>query len=156
MRPSKDETWIRIARELAAQSTCLRRHVGCVLIDTRGHVDGTGWNGNAAGEKHCNERDLSPDEPTYPNACSGARAASGTNLDWCEAIHAEQNALLQCSDPWMLRTCYCTASPCMTCTKLLLNTGCQRIVFLEDYPHNDAARKLWEKAGREWIKIEAV
>ncbi len=33
---------------------------------------------------------------------------------------------------------------------MLLNTGCGRIVFVDRYAHDDAARALWEKAGRSW------
>jgi len=49
-----------------------------------------------------------------------------------------------------IHTAYVTTAPCMTCTKLLLNTGCQRIIFLESYPHSEA-KALWESASREWV-----
>jgi len=92
-----------------------------------------------------------PDQPRiiYPHACSGAAAESGTMLDSCEAIHAEQNALLQCQDVRQIHTCYVTTSPCVTCTKLLLNTSCQRIIYQLPYPQPEA-KALWEKAGRTW------
>jgi deoxycytidylate deaminase len=45
-----------------------------------------------------------------------------------------------------------TASPCVTCCKLLLNTSCERIVFAEVYPHSEAQR-LWETAGRVWTHL---
>ena len=41
--------------------------------------------------------------------------------------------------------------PCMTCTKLLLNTSCKRIVYIEDYPHQEA-KELWTRNGRELIQ----
>lgn len=78
----------------------------------------------------------------YPHSCAGAQSPSGTNLDGCQAIHAEQNALLQCKDIYDIHTCYTTASPCVTCVKLLMNTSCQRIVFAEEYPQ-PAAKELW-------------
>src|SRR3990167_8057918 len=81
-----------------------------------------------------------------------AQAPSGTNLDGCQAIHAEQNALLQCRDMYAIHTAYVTASPCMTCCKLLLNTSCQRIVYVEEYPHS-AAKDLWTGAGRSWEQL---
>lgn len=144
----------------AQRSTCLRRQVGCVLLNVRGHVLATGYNGVAAGQNHCNEPTHLEDHPTknvrvlsYGNACPGAQAASGTQLDGCYAIHAEQNAMLQCRDVYDIETAYVTASPCVTCTKLLLNTGCQRIVFLEEYPHGDA-KTLWTNSRREWQKLE--
>jgi dCMP deaminase len=93
--------------------------------------------------------------PVYAHACSGAASPSGTNLDACEAIHAEQNALLQCHDVFDIHTCYVTASPCVTCTKLLLNTGCQRIVFVEEYPQPEAGR-LWKKSHRQWLHVSEV
>lgn len=167
-RPDKDTYFISMAQLVATRATCLRRSVGCVLVDARGHVLATGYNGVAAGMPHCNELvdkillcDTRPNfsthhmmdvEPHYPHACPGAQSPSGTNLDACQAIHAEQNALLQCHDVFDIDTCYCTVSPCITCTKLLMNTSCRRIVYSEDYPHN-AAKDLWLKAGRRWLKI---
>lgn len=167
--------------------------MGCVMLNARGHVIATGYNGVAAGLPHCNDmvgvpvfhddprvadgghrwvfdggptikfikswlatsgnRQCVGHEKTYPHACSGAHATSGTNLDGCQAIHAEQNALLQCRDVYDIDICYVTASPCITCTKLLLNTGCKRIVFAEEYPH-PAAGELWKSSGREWVKLE--
>lgn len=165
MRPSKDQWGLELAKVVASRATCLRRQVGCVLVDARGRVLATGYNGVAAGQPHCNERVaqgmmisgvLNPQDLSnvvalvdYPHACPGAQSPSGTNLDGCEAIHAEQNALLQCRDVDAIDACYCTASPCITCVKLLLNTSCSRIVFLEAYPHK-AAEALWAKAGRAW------
>lgn len=60
--------------------------------------------------------------------------------------------MLQCRDVYAIHTAYVTASPCMTCIKLLLNTTCERIVFVEEYPHPEA-RKLWESAGRAWEQL---
>lgn len=151
MRPSRDEWAMKLALLTAQRTTCCRRAVGCVLLNARGHVLATGYNGVAAGLPHCNEHDQF--HPTgFPHACSGATAPSGTNLDGCQAIHAEQNALLQCKDIYQIHTAYVTASPCMTCAKLLLNTSCERIVYVEEYPHNEAG-KLWTGAGRAWEQL---
>lgn len=163
MRPSRDEWAMKLAMLTAQRTTCCRRAVGCVLLNERGHVIATGYNGVATGLPHCNE-EYSPPEyhdacgelvlpvTRYIHACSGANAPSGTNLDGCQAIHAEQNAMLQCKNVYEIHTAYVTASPCMTCTKLLLNTSCKRIVFVEEYPHNEA-QKLWESSGRSWEQI---
>lgn len=167
MRPSRDEWALRMAFLVSQRSTCVRRSVGCVLLNARGHVLATGYNGVAAGLPHCNEvkmvgadyKDLSggvsmPQRmvPSFPHACSGAHSPSGTNLDGCQAIHAEQNALLQCKDVYDIETAYVTASPCMTCVKLLMNTSCTRIVFAEEYTHKDA-QHLWASAHRQWIHL---
>lgn len=156
MRPTLDQYFTQMATLVATRSTCLRRSVGCVLVNARGHVLATGYNGVAAGQPHCNEEkdfDYRYEgrvivDRIHPHACSGARAESGTNLDGCGAIHAEQNALLQCRDVWAIETAYATTLPCLTCAKLLLNTSCQRIVYREEYPHAEAVTTLWRSAGR--------
>jgi tRNA(Arg) A34 adenosine deaminase TadA len=79
----------------------------------------------------------------------------GKGLDLCEAIHAEQNALLQCRDTKEIEVAYVTASPCVTCVKLFMNTGCKRIVFLEEYPHS-AAKELWKGEWTHHGTIEHV
>lgn len=175
MRPTGDEWAMSLALATAKRATCLRRAVGCVLLSARGHVLATGYNGVAVGLPHCNEStgfdfvyangidktkpltsQSTGQSPCYNNACPGAHAPSGTQLDACQAIHAEQNALLQCRDVYAIETCYVTASPCVTCVKLLMNTSCQRIVFVEEYPHQEA-RELWVgKVGRTWDCLEAL
>lgn len=167
MRPSRDQWAMGLAQLTALRATCLRRRVGAVLLNERGHVLATGYNGVAAGLPHCNEEKpgladyvvvpgmYRPPVTKHPHACEGARAPSGQSLDACQAIHAEQNAMLQCRDVYAIHTAYVTASPCITCCKLLLNTSCQRIVFLEEYPHA-AAKELWLSAGRRWDKLEGA
>ena len=146
MRPSRDEWGLKLVQDVALRATCVRRAVGAVLMNSRGQILATGYNGVAAGLPHCNEG--------YP--CEGADAPSGTNLDACEAVHAEQNALLQCRDIYDIETCYVTVSPCVTCTKLLMNTSCTRIVFLEEYTQSVTPEGLWRKdCNRRWVKGDA-
>ena len=134
IRPSRDEYFLQMAQLVATRSTCLSRQVGCVLVNARGHVLATGYNGPASGLPHC-------------GSCH--RKQSGEGLDLCPATHAEQNALLQCRDVYQVATLYVTVSPCVTCTKLFLNTSTQRIVFFEEYPHPQS-KQLWETSGRLW------
>lgn len=136
-RPNVDDYFLAMAELVATRSTCCRRNVGCVLVDSRNHVLATGYNGVAAGVAHC------IDVP-----CPGANLPSGTGLDKCEAIHAEQNAILQCKDVAAIKTAYITTSPCHTCTKLLMNTGCKRIVFIKAYT-DESPKELWKG---EWIE----
>lgn len=157
-RATLDLWAMSLALATAKRSTCLRRAVGCVLLDVRGRVLGTGYNGVARGLPHCNELVMSKPAPfsltTYPHACAGAHAPSGQDLDRCEAVHAEVNACLQCTDPDAIHTCYVTVSPCVPCTKLLMNTGCSRIAYFEPYAHDAAAAALWAKVpGRLWDQI---
>lgn len=182
MRPSRDTWAMGMAVLTAERTTCLKRKVGCVLLNARGHVLATGNNGVASGQPHCNEvtnnlinpaivdrwkkytaggikkespilikdwkeRGLAETVPVHGQACRHWDLPPGQ--DKCEAIHAEQNALLQCRDVYDIDTAYVTLSPCMACAKLLLNTGCKRIVFLEEWT-DPTSRELWTRAEREW------
>lgn len=199
-RPSKDAYFLSMAALVATRGTCLRRRVGAVLVNARGHVLSTGYNGVAAGVPHCSERVLGPHvwrddsyehphdrdwqavftctqcgkvvfrEPTtvdrlgggcarsvsYPHACAGADAPSGASLDACGAIHAEQNALLQCRDVYEIDTCYCTNTPCVSCAKLLLNTSVKRVVVAERYAHDEVTKKLLDARGIELLVFSGV
>jgi dCMP deaminase len=141
-RPSKHETFLEIAKTVSEQATCIRRNVGCVLVNSKNHILATGYNGVPAGAVHC--LDL---------PCSGAEFPSGEGLNSCEAIHAEQNALLQCKDIYDIEKCYCTVSPCMTCVKLLLNTSCSILIFPTLYTDLEPL-ELWKKSEREYIIYE--
>lgn len=156
MRPTRDQYFIEMALLVSMRSTCHRRAVGCVLVDARGHVLSTGYNGRAAGLPNCNERSpdaLAVDETpaAYPHRCPNSDAPPG-EPNGCESIHAEQNALLQCRDVYAVETAYTTIAPCLTCVKLLLNTSCKRIVYEAEYAYPDAVRQ-WKVAGRVWERL---
>lgn len=163
MRPSKDKTFLDIASTLAKRGTCIRKQVGCVLVDDLGQILSTGYNGVARGLPHCNEELITTvlgedyhGEPyisgltrVNPHKCAGASHDSGQGLEICEAIHAEQNALLQCADVQKIHTVYVTTSPCRHCMKIIMNTSAKRVVFLSEY--SQSSKDLAEKAGIEWI-----
>lgn len=158
MRPSHDEYFMRMANLVATRATCLRRSVGCVLVNSRNHVLATGYNGVAAGAPHCNELVIVElpmlSEHTYPHACPGARALSGTNLAECAAVHAEQNALLQCRDVYQIAAAYITVAPCESCLKLFLNTLCERIVVGSWYADpEEVVRARWGR-GLQLLKVD--
>lgn len=139
-RPETDEYFLLMAQLVSTRSTCIRRRVGCILTNSFNHIIATGYNGVAAGTPHC-----------INSPCAGANQPSGQGLHLCEAIHAEQNAIIQCRDITSISTAYVSSSPCIFCIRLLLGTSCKRIVFSEEYPH-PAARELWIKANRHWIR----
>ena len=150
MRTTRAAWALDVAAVTARRTTCLRRAVGAVLLNSRGHVLATGYNGVAAGVAHCNDAK----GHAFPHACPGATLLSGAGLDLCYAIHAEQNALLQCGDVQTIAECYVTTAPCITCTKLLMNTSCHTIVYLNDYPHAHESEALWLSVGRTWTKYK--
>lgn len=139
MRPDHDEYFTSLALLVSSRASCARRKVGCVLVDKHHHILATGYNGVARGQTHCT------DVP-----CPGAHCPSGEGLELCEAIHAEANAMLQCKDKETIAKAYVTTAPCVHCIKLLMNTACQEVVFLEDYPHSGSSKRLWESSGRIW------
>jgi dCMP deaminase len=141
MRPSIDSTMLAVASILAQRATCRKLKVGCVLVDAKNKILGTGYNGVPGGMVHCT------DQP-----CAGMHAPKGSDL--CEAVHAEQNALLQCSDVTRIDTAYVTHAPCMRCTKLLLNTSCRDIVFFDDLHTEEPAERLWKLSCRNWYHFE--
>jgi len=141
MRPSLDMVMMGCAIALSHRATCMKRSVGCVLTDARGHILSTGYNGVAAGLPHC-----------IDHGCGGELAPVGS--DTCQAVHAEINALIRCKDPEKIAVCYTTTFPCNSCMKTLLNTSCQTIVYMEDHPGGRHARDRWLAAGRSVKMIE--
>ena len=139
-RPSWDEYFMQIADVAATRSTCLRRHVGAVLVYDR-RILATGYNGVPAGIEHCATRGCLRAELGIP---------SGQQHELCRGLHAEQNALIQAARHGGVAadgaTIYCTAHPCVQCTKMLINAGVKRIMFRDDYP-DELSASLLEEAG---------
>ena len=137
----KDRVWCQVAEIISLLGTCRRRQTGAVFLDRLGRVLATGYNGTPAGMTHC-----------IDEGCPGVGQASGKGLELCQAIHAEQNALIQCKFPDSIHTVYCTTSPCMHCVKMLGATSAIRIVFVDEYPHSEA-KQYWEGLGRKWERL---
>jgi dCMP deaminase len=131
---------MEIAEVVAMRSTCARRAVGAVIVDAENRVLSTGYNGVPSGMRHCT---LSP--------CEGAHMPSGTGLDVCQALHAEQNAIARLEQVRYAHTLYCTTSPCMMCTKLIAATPIQRIVAAKPYP--TSGEDFWNALGRKWDNL---
>lgn len=138
-RPSRDEYFLTMALTASMRGSCVRRKTGCVLVDKYNHIVGTGYNGRPRHFVECLQL-----------PCEGSKAKSGMGLETCEAIHAEANALIQCKNTEEVRIAYCTTAPCIHCVKMLLNTGCNRIVFIEDYPHSGISAQLCHRVGVKW------
>lgn len=122
-RISQDEYFMAIAHIVAQRSTCVRRQVGCVVLNNSYHIVATGYNGVPRGLPHC-----------IDNPCGGASYASGQGLDKCQAVHAETNALLQTPNTMQVAMIYCTSKPCIHCIKMIMNTTCTELIYDEDYP----------------------
>jgi dCMP deaminase len=133
-RPSADHWFLQMLDVVKLRATCPRRQVGCILVDSENRILSTGYNGVPRHQSHC----INPD-----TRCDGFADQPG-NTSRCLAIHAEQNALMQCLDLDRVSVVYCSASPCLVCTRLLLNLRhLRRIVFVDLYP-DEVALHLWK------------
>ena len=145
-RPSWNQYFTSITRMVATRSTCLRRHVGAILVKEK-RILATGYNGAPAGLKHCIEVGCLREEASIP---------SGTRHELCRALHAEQNAIVQAAYHGISiagSTLYCTNKPCVICSKMLINAGIKRIFFDEAYD-DDLADAMLDEAGIEIMRFE--
>ena len=145
-RPDKDEYFMTLAVDAARRATCKRHKIGAILVDSNNRVVSTGYNGAPAGMAHCLDIGCVRDE---------LKIASGTQIETCRGIHAEQNALLQAESMYRLGggTCYCVYQPCVTCAKLLINAGVLRVVYITPYKDELAVRMLRD-AGVKLVFME--
>ncbi len=126
-RPSWEEYFMDIARLVSRRSTCLRRQVGAVIVKDK-NILATGYNGTPSGITHCSETGCLREQLKIP---------SGERHELCRGLHAEQNVIVQAAKHGINidgATLYCTNSPCIICSKMIINAGIKRIVYLDGYP----------------------
>lgn len=129
-----DRRYLRMAFIWAENSYCRRRQVGAILVKDK-MIISDGFNGTPSG---------------FENRCEDD---SGTTLPY--VLHAEANAITKVarsnnsSDG---STLYVTTSPCMECSKLIIQAGIRRVVFSELYRMADGLRLLG-RAGVECVHL---
>lgn len=129
-----------VAFVVAQRSTCDRAHVGAVLVRER-RILTTGYNGAPAGLPHCDE--------------VGHLMVDGHCV---RTLHAEQNAVIQAALHGISTqgaTAYVTHQPCLTCSKMLINAGVQRVVYAGNYP-DENSRLFLAEAGVELVHLPRV
>lgn len=127
-----DSRYLRMARIWAENSYCVRRKVGALVVKDR-MIISDGYNGTPIG---------------FENVCEDEN-----NLTKPYVLHAEANAitkLARSSNNSDGATLYVTASPCIECSKLIIQSGIRRVVYGEKYRLDDGIRLL-ERAG---VKVE--
>jgi len=115
-----------ITRLIAKRSTCLRRQVGALLVKDK-KILATGYNGAPSRLDHCLDIGCLRQKKGIP---------SGERHELCRGLHAEQNAIIQAAYHGVgIRgaTLYCTNHPCIICSKMMINSGIDRIVYEEGY-----------------------
>ena len=126
---------------VAKRSTCLRRHVGAILVKEK-RILATGYNGAPAGLKHCEEVGCLRQDTSIP---------SGQRHELCRGLHAEQNAIIQAAYHGISiaeSTLYCTNKPCVICSKMIINAGVKAVIYEDGYDDPLADQMLTE-AGIE-------
>lgn len=144
-RPDWDSYFLLIAKVVASRSTCLRRHVGAVLVKDR-QILSTGYNGAPKGVSHCEDAGCLRERLGIP---------SGERHEICRGSHAEINAIAHAAAAGVAtQGCqiYCTHEPCVYCTKALINAGCVRVVYLYPYP-DELARSIMAESGVEAVQF---
>lgn len=126
---------------LSLRSTCERLSVGAILVRDKRVIAG-GYNGAVFGDDHCID--------------VGCYVVDGHCL---RTIHAEMNAVLQCSKfgiPTDGAEIYVTDFPCLQCTKSLLQAGIKKIYYMRNYHNDDYAIRLLKrkKVAVEQVKVE--
>ncbi len=131
-RISWDEYFMAQSHLLSLRSTCSRLSVGATIVKDKRIVSG-GYNGSIKGDEHCID--------------VGCKVVEGHCV---RTIHAEINAILQCSKFGVGTegaTIYVTHFPCLNCTKSIIQAGIKEICYANDYRNNEYARELLEKSG---------
>ncbi|MDE5648242.1 MAG: dCMP deaminase family protein [Muribaculaceae bacterium] len=132
-----DRRYLRMSRIWAENSYCRRRKVGAILVKD-GMIISDGFNGTPAG---------------FENVCEDT---DGTTKP-C-VLHAEANAITKVArsnNSSEGATLYVTASPCMECSKLIIQSGIRRVVYNEEYRLSDGI-DLLRRAGVEVVHIEQL
>lgn len=130
-----DDRYIEMATIWAKNSYCKRRQVGALLVKDR-MIISDGYNGTPSG---------------FENVCEDE---SGVTKPY--VLHAEANAISKVAKSGNSSegaTLYVTASPCIECSKLIIQAGIKRVVYRDEYRLTDGV-DLLRKAGVEVEKVD--
>ena len=135
-----DKRFMELTEQVATWSSCFKedRQVGAVIVRDK-RILSTGYNGAPEGVKSCKEK----------GECLRLKMGitSGTHLETCYSVHAEQNAIVSAARLGVKldgATLYCTHQPCVICAKLIVNAGIKRVVYKDGYPDSFAVDVLHE------------
>ena len=130
-----DKAYLRMAREWASLSHCERKQVGAIIVND-GMIISDGYNGAPTGFNNCCED-------------------TDGNTNWY-VLHAEANAIMKVAKSThnaKNSTLYLTLSPCRECSKLVLQAGIKRVVFINAYKDQSGVEFL-KDAGIEIVQID--
>lgn len=166
-----DKTYMRMAEALAQLSHAVRSKVGCIIVSEDGQIVSQGYNGMPHGMDNCCEDKVYSYFPgkncKHPENCFkgkeckcegcvlSERSNEYTLVTKPEVLHAESNAISKCAK-WNSSTngatCYVTLSPCVECSKLMIQSGIKKVYYKELY-RNTQGIDLLKRAGIEVNQI---
>lgn len=129
------EYFMNIAEQVATRSTCDRKHIGAVIVREK-TILSTGYNGSVKGAPHCDDIGHDID-----------------NGHCVRTVHAEANAVAQAGKHGVAinnSEIYITASPCLTCFKLIANAGI-KIVYYKEFYRDERINEYAKQAGIKLI-----
>ena len=127
-----DTTYMKMARCWAELSKAERKQVGCLIVKD-GAIISDGYNGTPSG---------------FDNICE-IKDENGKLITKPEVLHAESNAISKLAKSTQGSegaTLYATCSPCLECSKLIIQSGIYRVVYGETYRSSQGI-ELLKKAG---------
>lgn len=139
-RITRTELYIEMVKLMAQRSTCHRLDVGCVIVKN-GRIITTGYNSSPAGMPHCHDEGCLIEKPS---------------LRCIRTVHAEAGAISFAARhgiPLEGTTLYVTASPCLDCSKLIINSGIISVRYLEQYRNTEGIKLLFQ-AGIQLIHLD--
>ena len=129
-----DMRYIRMARIWAENSYCVRRQVGALLVKDK-MIISDGYNGTPSG---------------FENICEDETGKTKPYV-----LHAEANAITKVAKSANSSegaTLYVTASPCLECSKLIIQAGIRRVVYCDSY-HSQEGLELLRRVGIETVQV---
>lgn len=145
-RPSWDETWLAVARDVARRSLCDRDRVGAVIVDYRNRIVATGYNGAPRGFQHggqsCSTWCARAQSVDAVQPLLRQRQQLAADYSDCPSLHAEINAISVCDQSVREGgTIYITSHACFQCAKEIANAGLARVVVA---PTSEAQHRPWQ------------
>lgn len=130
-----DQRYLKMADIWAQNSYCKRRQVGALIVKDK-MIISDGYNGTPSG---------------FENVCEDEN-----NQTKPYVLHAEANAITKVAKSGNSSdgaTLYVTSSPCLECSKLIIQAGIKRVVFTESYRLEDGINLL-KRAGIDVEQVE--
>ena len=129
-----DIRYLKMARIWAENSYCVRRQVGALIVKDK-MIISDGYNGTPSGFENICENDMGITKPYVLHAEANAITKVAKSANNCDG-----------------GTLYVTTSPCMECSKLIIQAGIKRVVFSEKY-HNTEGLDILSKVGVELVHL---